>query len=69
MLNLRPPFAAVPDLQPYEVVRQVEPDGEFPSRWDAVEQSVGRQLRGAERYVLDQARELPFPEYMGDEIA
>lgn len=69
MLNLRPPVAAVPDLQPYEVVRQIEPDGEFPSRWSAVEQGVGSQFRGAELYVVDQIRELPFPEDVDDEIA
>ncbi|MET4673346.1 hypothetical protein ABID94_006260 [Streptomyces sp. PvR018] len=69
MLNLRLPVAAVPDLQSYEVVRQVEPDGEFPSRWDAVEQGVGRQLGGAELYVVDQVRELSLPEDVDDEIA
>lgn len=69
VLNLRPPVAAVADRQSYEVIRQVELNSEFPSRRNAVEQSVGRQLRDAELYVVDQIRELPFPEDMDDENA
>ncbi len=69
VLNQRLAIAAVPDLQPDEVVGQVEPDGELPARRDAVEQGVGRQLRDAELYVLDQSRELPLGEDIDDEIA
>lgn len=69
VLNLRPPVAAVPDLQPHEVIGQVEPDGELPARRYAVEQGVGRQLRDAELYVVDQGRELPLGEDIDDEIA
>ncbi|MFH9608088.1 hypothetical protein [Streptomyces sp. NPDC017448] len=45
VLNLRPSVAAVPDRPSCEVIRQVEPNGEFPSRrvFDGVAYRVHRQ--------------------------